>query len=349
MKNIPSLTDRLQAFVKLGDFIRDALDSGLPSSLLHEAQLANPWFVEPEIKRALQGLSVWLNKDTLEAWVAHYAIPDEQPIPCTVAVVMAGNIPVVNFHDVLSVLVSGHKLLGKLSHQDPDLLPWLMDALLRIEPRMAKFVQLTRQPISDFQAVIATGSGNSGRYFSHYFKKYPHIIRGHRNAVGVLTGEETDAQIEAFGPDVFAYFGMGCRNISSFLLPESFPPERLAAAWHNFQDRIHHGKYLNNYEYRKAIYLVNGTPHLDNGFLLIVPSLSLSAPIATLHYQTYRDAPHLQEILRASSSKLQVVVGVDSFQDGCVSPGFAQQPTLMDYPDHVDVMEFLQSLRPKFN
>ncbi len=349
MKNIPSLSDRLLAFEKLGDFIRETLESGCPPTLLHQAQLANPWFIAPEVERALRGISLWLNPATLNQWVEHYNLPDQQPIPCTVAVVMAGNIPLVNFHDVLCVLISGHKLLGKLSHQDPVLLPWLLEALLRIEPRLAPFIALTRQPISDFHAVIATGSGNSGRYFSHYFKKYPHIIRGHRNAVGVLSGEESDAQLEAFGPDVFAYFGMGCRNISSFLIPASFPPERLAAAWHEFQDRVHHGKYLNNYEYRKAIYLVNGTPHLDNGFLLIVPNTSLSAPIATLHYQTYQDVEQLQTFLTASAPQLQCVVGYHVPTKDAVLPGSAQSPGLMDYPDHVDVLEFLKPLRPKFN
>lgn len=349
MKNIPSLADRLHAFVKLGDFIRDALASGLPSSVLYQAQLANPWFTETEVKRSLHGLSSWLEKDVLEKWVVPYDLPDGQPIPCTVALVMAGNIPLVNFHDVLCVLVSGHKLLGKLSHQDPILLPWLMDVLVQIEPRLSPFIQLSRQPITDFHAVIATGSGNSGRYFSHYFKKYPHIIRGHRNAIGVLSGEETDAEIEAFGPDVFAYFGMGCRNISSFLMPVSFPPERLAAAWHEFQDCVHHGKYLNNYEYRKAIYLVNRTPHLDNGFLLLLPNSALSAPIATLHYQTYEDAKQRETFLAESAPKLQAVIGHHMVYKGLLSPGSAQLPTLMDYPDHIDVMEFLRPLRPKFN
>lgn len=346
MKNIPTLSERLNAFAKLGDFIEQKLNSGLPESLLARVSQANPWFTPEEVRRALSQLRPWLLLPNLQSWCNAYNVQDSPRVPLTVAVVMAGNIPLVNFHDVLAVLVSGHKLLGKLSHQDPVLLPWLLDELIRIQPAMEQQIQWSEGPISGFQAVIATGSGNTGRYFKHYFGKYPHIIRGHRNSVGILSGSETDEQLTAFADDVFAYFGLGCRNISKFFIPETFNPVRLAGAWEHYTDRKNHSQYFNNYEYRKAIFLVNQKPHFDNGFLLITEDSCPAAPIAVIHYEKYSSVEELHQKLAELKPHLQCLVSYPMDDIPSVLPGKAQSPGLFDYPDHVDIMEFLKILKP---
>jgi len=338
-----TLSQRIRAFEILGDMLDEWCTAPQDVDAIQKTVSVNPWFREEDIVKALQNLRPWLTRESLEEWCAAYVIEDRPDIRARVALVMAGNIPLVNFHDALAILIQGHQLLSKTASRDPFLFPALAQELIKINPDFERDIQCENGLLKDFDAVIATGSNNATRYFSYYFGKYPHIIRHNRSSIAVLDGTETDEQIEAFGADVFDYFGMGCRNISLFLLPENMDVTRLAGAWKSWTSIGNHGSYFNNYEYRKAVLLINSRPHLDSGFFLMEENESLHSPIGVLHYARYRNPKHLQNMLGELAADTQVCYG---FQDERVLPGTGQAPALMDYPDGVDTMAFLKNWRP---
>jgi hypothetical protein len=255
---------------------------------------------------------------------------------------MAGNIPLVGFHDFLSVLIAGHVAVIKLSSKDTVLLRWLIGLLLEIAPAFKDQIDIAER-LQNFDAVIATGSDNSSRYFEYYFGKYPHIIRKNRTSVAILTGKETPEQIAVLGNDVFSYFGLGCRNVSKVFIPEGYTFETLLRPWEPRNPIIHHHKYCNNYDYQKSILLVNCVPFLDNGFILLQQSEKMVSPISVLYYETYSDDQSLAATLAKHADKIQCITGLHAL--ATVAPGQSQFPALTDYPDQVDVLEFLAELR----
>lgn len=227
------------------------------------AKTHNQWFTKESVYEAFNGISSWLSEEQLEQWASNYTFAEN---PKKIAVIMAGNIPLVGFHDWVAVFLSGHKAIVKLSSDDKILFPALINILKLWYSEIDNWVQFSDQKLPEFDAVIATGSDNSAVYFNSYFGKYPHIIRKNRTSIAVLNGDETKEELAILGKDIFTYFGLGCRNVSKILIPSDFVLDRFFEAIYDFNPIIYHNKYANNYDYNKAVYLMNTLPILDNGF-----------------------------------------------------------------------------------
>ncbi|GAB2967954.1 acyl-CoA reductase [Hymenobacter coalescens] len=333
--------ERLAAFIRLGQRLRTLSDDEL-LSLAFRARNHNPWFDEPNVRDAVAGVAHLLDAEPLTAWAARYPA-EPQGEPRRVGVVMAGNIPLVGFHDLLCVLLSGHTLLAKLSKDDNILLRWVGAQLLELEPRFAerlRFVEMLR----DADAFIATGSDNTARYFEYYFSKKPHLIRRNRSSVGVIAGLEPREELAKFGADIFRYYGLGCRNVSKLLVPAGYDFTPFLDAMQPWEQVDNHNRYHNNYDYQKSLLLVNRVPHLDNGFMLVTESMQLVSPISVLHYSEYQGEDDLRQQLADIADKTQIIVSVNGWYPDSVPAGLAQQPGVGDYADGVDTMAFLTAL-----
>jgi hypothetical protein len=261
-----------------------------------------------------------------------------------IAVIMAGNIPVVGFHDFLTVLMAGHRLKAKMSAEDNKLIPVIADLLIAIEPAFKNMIAFEEGKLSDFDAVIATGSGNTSRYFEYYFGKYPHIIRKNRNGLAVLDGSETPEELAKLADDCFLYFGLGCRNVSKLFVPDGYDFSNMLDVFGKRTAISNNSKYFNNYEYNKAIYLINNTPHLDASNLLMVEDEAFASPVSVLYFSFYEDVQELNKVLKMRADEIQCVVsGIDQL-DEAIPPGRSQYPQLWDYADGADTMEFLLSV-----
>lgn len=329
--------ERLEGLAKLGKYV-NAIDEVELDGLLLKVKNENPWFTPGSVNLALEGIRRYLDPIKLKKWISSYHFT--HTTPRQIALVMAGNIPLAGFHDLVSVLVSGHAAMVKLSSKDSVLPTFLVSRLFEIEPRFATLVNLVDQ-LKNFDAVIATGSDNSARYFHYYFGKYPHIIRKNRTSCAVLTGAESSEELMLLGRDVFTYFGLGCRNVSKIFIPADFDPTRLIKAWDIYVDILHHHKYHNNYDYQKSILLVNKIPFYDSGFVILHENEKLVSPISVVYFERYQSKRQLAEKLASLSDKIQCIVGKD--QD-YVGFGQAQSPELWDYADRVDTLKFLEAL-----
>ena len=339
--NFP-LSDRISAFIRLGNLLSD-LEGDEKFALFQQAQNQNAWFTPQSLDQALKGIQVLLDAEALEKWVANYAF-SETGQPQQIGLMLAGNIPGVGFHDILAVLIAGHSACIKLSSQDTALPLWLLRQLKDIEPRFSERIFI-EELLKNKQAYIATGSDNSARYFNYYFGKYPHLIRSNRTSMAILQGDESLADLQALGHDIFDYFGLGCRNVSKVFVKNQAQLMQLLDAIQPFDWVANHHKYFNNYEYNKSIYLVNGTPHLDNGFLLLKESVDLVSPIGVLFYEVYEDEAALQSKLSALASQIQCIVGHSSLGiPGIIPFGQTQCPAPWDYADGVDTLQFLSGL-----
>lgn len=296
----------------------------------------NGWFTKENVRGSILNLGRQLNSSSVSGWSSSYGFNEN---PKRVAVIMAGNIPLVGFHDFLSVLVSGNKIVAKLSSDDKTLLPALGQHLIEFVPGLKDRIVFTSGQIGEIDAVIATGSDNSMQYFEQYFGKYPNIFRKNRTSIAVLNGNETEEDIKSLGSDIFDYFGLGCRNVSHLMLPEGFELSRFFEGVISHGEVIHNNKYGNNYDYNKAVYLMNKLEMLDNNFCLLRESEELFSPLSMIHYQFYKDQSDIDNYIKEHESKIQVVVGRNY-----LDYGQAQCPALDDYADGVDVMEWLDKL-----
>jgi hypothetical protein len=330
--------DRIEAFEKLGKYIH-AIDEVEFQEIAQRAKNENPWFTPESLRQAFKGLTKYLDKSNLEKWLARYNLTSQKPK--VVAVVMAGNIPLVGFHDLLSVLISGHMIQIKPSSKDTFLLTYFLKKLVEIEPRFESFITITER-LRDFNAVIATGSDNSARYFEYYFGKYPHVIRKNRTSCAVISGFESNEELMLLGADIFTYFGLGCRNVSKIYVPENYDFDKLLKSWEPYQDVMMLHKYHNNYDYQKSILLINRIPFFDSGFVLLQESEKLVSPISVVYYESYKDWDTLLRRLDQDKEKIQCVVG--NVKHASVKIGQAQSPELWDYADQVDILKFLESL-----
>jgi hypothetical protein len=346
-----NLSNRINAFAKLGQQL-ESLNNGNAEELsqndfndiLIKAEQHNPWFTQKYLHFAFENIIKMLDRTALESWMNNYSEFKFEDSNIRVGVIMAGNIPLVGFHDFLSVLISGKVFLGKLSSNDQFLLPYISDMLINIEKGFENKIHFAEHLMKDFDAVIATGSNNSSRYFDYYFGKYPHIIRSNRNSVAVLTGKETDEQLEALGKDIFYYFGLGCRSVSKLMLPLGYDIPHLLDNLEKYNFVREHTKYLNNYEYNKSLLLINKEPHFDNGFLILRENGALASPISVINYEYYYDID--VEIRRSSMNNddIQCVLSELNEIKNVVSLGVSQSPNLMEYADNVDVISFLEGL-----
>ena len=305
-------------------------------TLINRQVSYNGWFTKENVRGSLLKLGSNLIYSDLLNWASSYTFSNE---PRTIAVIMAGNIPLVGFHDFLSVLVSGNKIVAKLSSDDKTLLPALGQHLIEFIPGLKERIVFTSGRIGEIDAVIATGSDNSMQYFEQYFGKYPNIFRKNRTSIAVLKGDETEDDIKSLGSDIFDYFGLGCRNVSHLMLPEGFELSRFFEGVISYGEVIHNNKYGNNYDYNKAVYLMNKLEILDNNFCLLRESNELFSPLSMIHYQFYKDQSDIDNYIKEHESKIQVVVGRDY-----LDYGQAQCPAFNDYADGVDVMQWLNKL-----
>lgn len=328
------------ALKKLSDFMIEPGDTF--KNLISSAANNNAWFSAEEVERALNSLHKMLNQQDLETWFKDIKVTES---PKKVGLILAGNIPMVGFHDVIAVIATGNIALIKLSSADDKLLPALLEELVKIEPLLSDRI-LYIDRLKDFDAVIATGSNNTSRYFDYYFGKGPNIIRKNRNSVAVITGEETKEELALLGHDIFDYFGLGCRNVSKLYLPEDYDIKNFFEPIESFKDIINHFKYNNNYDYNKSIYLVNLKHHYDNGFLLLTEGESLSSPLAVLYYETYSNLEQIEGILKDKAEEIQCVVSKAPLKinSPVLDFGQSQRPKLWDYADNVNTIEFLNGL-----
>ena len=355
-----NIIQRIESFTKLGEFLYQFVSIDTPKTdhplntifydnfqeLILASSQKNPWFTPEHVRFSLKGICHFLKKDKLKNWISNYPVSQENTGKC-VAVIMAGNIPMVGFHDMLSVLISGHQFLGKLSSKDNQLLDMVARMLHHINPQWKELIDFRTQPLSsknDFDAIIATGSDNSARYFHAYFGKYPHIIRRNRNAIAIITGKESQQELQTLGSDIFLYFGLGCRNVSKLLIPQGYPLASLLATWEPYGNIIQHNKYANNYDYHKSIYLMNGIEHLDTGFLLLKEDTAVASPIGVVFYEYYSDIHSTYDWVNAHKQQIQCIVGNCPELPEVIPFGKAQEPDLGDYADNVDTLEFLTKL-----
>lgn len=333
-------SDRLAAFVALGHYLAQLPEEEV-TELAYRTRNQNPWFDRPNVAAAISGIAHLLQEEPLRQWAGRYR--PEPTTPRQIGVVMAGNIPLVGFHDMLCVLLSGHTLLAKLSKDDTFLMRWISDALLRLEPLFAGHLQFVER-LNAADAFIATGSDNTARYFEFYFGKKPNIIRRNRTSLAILTGRESSHDLGLLGADIFRYYGLGCRNVSKLYVPEGYSFTELLdslAPWHHILD---HNRYQNNYDYNKSILLVNRVPHLDSGFLLLTENSQLVSPISVLHYSTYCSEVDLVDQLTDVAAQTQCLVSAGGLYPGSFPFGRAQEPGVADYADGVDTMAFLAEL-----
>ena len=337
---------RIEAFIQLGNFIRKGISEKTEEFevLIIKAKVHNPWFYPRFTKYAFQSIADLLTKERLNKWVSNYPNSYFDESEVKVGVIMAGNIPMVGFHDFISVLISGKVFKGKLSSQDEYLLPFLAEKLIQIEPAFNSKIEFIPHLLKDFNAIIATGSNNSARYFDYYFGKYPHIIRRNRNSVAILTGDESDSELNLLADDVYLYFGLGCRSISKVFIPKGYNLPHLLDHFNHYMFLHEHTKYFNNYEYNKSIFLLNKVPHFDNGFHLITESTSYASPVSVLYYEEYEDLAVLERRLMVENEQIQCIVSGENVNIEHQNFGFTQKPELLEYADNVDVMSFLGGL-----
>ena len=309
--------------------------------ILEEAERKNAWFDRENCLMTLHHWAGLLKKENLSQWLSSYSIKN---IPQKrIALILAGNIPLVGFHDLLCTLLIGHTAIVKLSSNDKILLPFLISELKNLTPIFEDKIIFMEEKLTDFDAVIATGSNNTARYFEYYFGKKPHIIRKNRNSVAILTGEETKEELELLGKDIFTYFGLGCRNVSKIFIPENYDFTNFFQAIYSFHSVMNHQKYINNYDYNKAVYLMNLEQLLENGFLLLKEDKHYASPIATLFYEKYTNLSYLLESLTEDKELIQCIVSNGSFPNS-ITFGQAQIPSLRDYADGIDTIAFLNNI-----
>jgi hypothetical protein len=334
-----TIEKRIEAFHKLGEQIRN-LPSKEHENLLINTTNENPWFTPENVDQALKGVSKFLDQQVLEKWLRGYSLKNGSK---KIGVAMAGNIPLVGFHDLLCVLLSGHQLVAKLSSNDSVLMKFIRDGLIATTQEFKEKI-FFEERLNGVDAVIATGSDNTSRYFEYYFRNIPHIIRKNRTSCAVILGEESIEELSILGQDIFSYFGLGCRNVSKIYIPEGFDFTPMLKSWESFQSIIHHHKYANNYDYQKSILLVNQIHFYDSGFLLLTKNENLVSPISTVYYETYRDQNDLNAKLKLHENKIQCIVSARGWFKQSIPFGEAQYPSVNDYADGIDTMSFLRSI-----
>jgi len=313
------------------------------SDLIDNERQYNAWFTPESVLKAVTATGKMLNRKDLTTWLANYTFQDKPAK--RVGTILAGNLPMVGFHDVLTVLTTGNQALIKSSSQDARLIKYVLQMLTDIEQSFDSQYEFVER-LENFDAVIATGSNNTSRYFEYYFGKVPHIIRKNRNSLALLTGNETAEQLFKLGGDIFDYYGLGCRNVSKLMVPKGYKFDFFFESIEAYQPIINHHKYNNNYDYNKSIYLVNSDKHFDNGFLLLKQDEKLASPLAVLYYDFYEDLQQAKNHLNEQSDNIQCIVSGVSLQvkNQVVDFGMSQQPALWDYADGVDTMKFLTDL-----
>ena len=348
--------DKKNAFIELGKFLGQFSENNSvkDEQVLHNdlffddflqlislSQSHNGWYTPENVYYSIQSWAKALTEENFNIWLSKYDLSEVQKK--NVAIILAGNIPLVGFHDFVSVLISGHCVLVKTSSNDQYLLPFLAKYLVAINPEFSHYITFVEGKLENFDAVIATGSNNTARYFEYYFKDKPSIIRKSRNSVAILNGLESKEQMMALGEDIFRYFGLGCRSVSKLFVPRNFNFDLFFNGIFSYQDVIKYEKYANNYDYNKAVFLMSNFKLLDNEFLTIKEDESYASPIASVFYEFYDDLDNLKIKLNVDQDKIQCIVS-NKLITNSIDFGQSQKPNLWDYADNVDTMHFLITL-----
>jgi hypothetical protein len=334
-----NLEKRIESFSDLGKILRNSLDGKDDrklGSIIEDQQHKNHWFTPGNVRFALESIAAELTEENLLRWTSAYPVLKEDMKPVNVGLIFAGNIPLAGFHDFLTVLISGNRVMAKTSSKDPDLISWIGETLTGINPEFSSYIEFTTGILRGFDAVIATGSNNSSRYFEYYFSKYPHIIRKNRNSIAILGGDETSSELTALGEDIFTYFGLGCRNVSKIYVPEDYDVSELEKFWKRWSHVKDHSAWANNYDYNKAIYLVNRQKFHDAEFLLMRENQHLASPVSVLHYEYYSNAADVDRETERLKENIQCIAGRNH-----IPFGRTQMPHLWEYADGKDTLEFL--------
>jgi len=328
--------ERIDDFSSLGVWLRTP---EVQSELAEKAFFSNAWFTPENVKRAITGVAGWLNPEVLNNWLDAYDLTNNKPI--TTGVVMAGNIPLAGFHDFLSVLISGNILNAKLSAQDSVLMPLITEELKKINPAWEDMIHFCEK-IGETDAVIATGSNNTARYFEYYFKDRPLLLRRNRNSAAVLTGSESESELSGLAEDVLSYFGLGCRNVSMIFIPEDYPLEKITRALFPMNRILEHHKYANSYTYQRTLLLMDLQPFTDTGFCILRESDLPGSPVSVIHYYRYKNQEEVIRWTETNKDQLQCITG--KILPGTIPHGMAQYPGVKDYADHTDTIRFLISV-----
>ena len=346
--------EKKQSFIALGRFLSQFSEAGNTKKesvlgndlffdafvdLIHLSQSHNGWYTPEQVYYAINSWAEALTEENLDQWLSAYTF-DASQNKKTVALILAGNIPLVGFHDFLSVLITGNKALIKTSSNDQHLLPFLAKYLVFADETLKDKITFVEGKLENFDTVIATGSNNTSRYFEYYFKDKPSIIRKNRNSVAVLNGQESKEDLEALGEDIFRYFGLGCRNVSKLFVPKGYVFDSFFEAIFKYQDVIHYEKYANNYDYNKAVFLMSNFKLLDNGFLTIKEDASYASPISSVFYEFYDNLEDLQNRLENDAEQIQCIAS-NNLTKNSIAFGQSQKPQLWDYADNVDTITFL--------
>lgn len=341
------LENRINILVKLADTL--SADKELDDILARAASF-NPWFTAEFTRFAINGImDKMLNREKLEQWLSRYDITEDDPSPKTIGIIMAGNLPLVGFHDFLCAYISGSGIKIKLSAKDDILFPYVYGKLLRIDPSLRERSAIIER-LEGFDAVIATGSNNTNRYFEYYFRNHPKILRRNRSSIALLNGTETDEELFGLADDIFMYFGFGCRNVSKLYVPTDYDITRLFPYFEKYKWMHSHTKYMNNYDYNRTLLLMNRTEHLANEIIMIEENPAISSPVSVLYFERYENVKTLSDKLKLNLHNIQCIVskesiGSESADNDIVKFGNTQVPELSDYADRVDTLYFIFSLK----
>lgn len=307
-------------------------------TLLRKSEMENPWFVQENIFFALLGWAKLLDENNIKNWLNHYKI---SKMPKRVGLILAGNIPLVGFHDVICVVLSGHIPVIKLSSKDRHIIPFLLNIWKKFSNEDIAYEIVER--LENFDAVIATGSNNTAKYLEYYFKNHLSIIRKNRTSIAVIKGNETESQLQLLAEDIFRYFGLGCRNVTRLFLPKNYPLDKLFENFINFGTIINHHKYANNYDYNKAVYLLNQELFWDNNFVMLREDPSLFSPLSVLNFSRYENLDEVLGFISEQQENIQAIVASPELKiPHSINFGEAQHPTLDTYADNIDTMRFLE-------
>jgi len=333
------LKERISAFATLGKELRGFNDSKL-SDIIDGQHLKNAWFTPENVRFALSSIAENLTEESIEKWLSKYPEISNANEPKTIGIIMAGNIPLVGFHDFLCSLITGNRILAKTSSKDSDLIVHIAKMLCEINNGFDKLINFTQSSFSGFDAVIATGSNNTSRYFEYYFGKYPNIIRKNRNSIAVIDGNESKHELKELGSDVFSYFGLGCRNVSKIYMPIGYKLNNFIDNWNSYANVINNNKYANNYDFYKAVFLVNKDKFTDAGYLLLKEENALSSPVSVLYYEYYDSNTELETNIEKLKNNIQCIVSKND-----IPFGKSQNPQLWDYSDRIDTIDFLLKIK----
>lgn len=346
-----NINDRIDIISEIGEFLKNYLDKKYDNKkdsklidfeiVIKQAQLSNPWFTDENIKVNLTYWSEKLSKPSLNQWIDLYNFKDSKRR--NIAIIMAGNIPLVGFHDFLCVFLSGNNSIIKLSSNDKHILPFLTNLIISKNNKLSERVTYLDGMLKNYEAVIATGSDNTSRYFEYYFKNKQSIIRKNRNSIAILDGNETDDDLKSLSYDILTYFGLGCRNVSKLYVPKNYNFDSFFNSIFDYKDLINNHKYANNYDYNKAIYLMSEYKFLDNGFFMIKQGTEMYSPISTINYEYYHNTTLLEKSIKQKEDNIQCVVSNIQFK-GKIDFGQTQNPPLNQYADNIDVIEFLLTI-----